>query len=101
MPIGLRFKYESTEFCIAFGLLQCDDGVRLIYAAGIRTHGQWNGWNWMWTPISGLYIRIYDQWGVILAEIPRGMFVPKAFHMTNKSITDVVQRCDHEEWVIV
>ena len=102
MPIRLRFKCKSIEICIAFGLLQCDDGVRLIYAAGIRTHGQWNGWNWMWTPISGLYIRIYDQWGEILAEIPSGMFVPKAFHMTNKSITDVVQSCDHEDaWVIV
>ena len=95
------FKFPSIQICIAFGLLQCDDGVSLIYAAGIRADGQWNGLNWMWAAISGVYIRIYDQWGAILAEILRGMFLAKALYTTNRSITFVVQKCDREEWVIV
>ena len=92
----------------------------LIYAAGIRTWWEgwwkdqwwkgrwwWKGWNWMWYPISACYIRICDQWGWIIVDIPIWMFVPKAMCMKNKLLTDEkpnVQTHDDDvscgEWVI-
>ena len=110
MPIGLRFKCKSIEICIAFGLLQCAGArrqVRLIYAAGIRTGWQWNGWNLVWRLISGRYIRIYTQWDEPVAHIPIDWFVESAFIMTNKSITwpytgpYVVQSGDPTGWVML
>ena len=112
MPIGLVCKSKSNEINITFGLLAgVHGGVSLIYAAGIRTWWKgrwwWKGWNWTWTPISDCHIRICDQWGWILVNIPIWMFVPKAMCMTNKLLTDKkrnVQTCDDDdscdEWVI-
>ncbi len=113
MPIGLVCKSKYNEINITFGLLAgVHGGVSLIYAAGIRTWWKgrwwWKGWNWTWTPIiSDCHIRICDQWGWILVNIPIWMFVPKAMCMTNKLLTDKkrnVQTCDDDDscdgWVI-
>ena len=48
----------------------------------------WAGWNWTWTPISGCDIRICDQRGDTLAEIPLWVFQPKAMIMKDKLIKD-------------
>ena len=123
MPMGLVCKSRFNEISITFGLLAgggSQGGVSLIYAAGIRTWWEgwwkdqwwkgrwwWKGWNWMWYPISACHIRICDQWGWIIADIPIWMFVPKAMCMTNKLLTDEkpnVQTHDDGvscgEWVI-
>jgi hypothetical protein len=48
----------------------------------------WAGWNFTWTPISGCHIRICDQRGETLAEIPLWALEPKAMIMKDKLIKD-------------
>ena len=93
LPIGLICKSKNNKISITFGLSAGVHGnACLIYAAGIHTWWEgrwwWKGWNWTWTPISACHIRICDQWGWILADIPIQMFVLKEMYMKDKLITD-------------